>query len=141
MELITATTFWTFVKKHLTPEIIRHVAESTTSQADSPLWHEIRYCRITASKLYDLAFAKKTDGVLVEQIVGAKKLKDTAAMARGRKLETEVLKLLKNKLKKKIERVGFYIDSNNPIVGASPISDPQSHSLCDVSYHLFCLLE
>ena len=50
----------------------------TTKQSDCPLWHEVHYGRITASKIHDVAHCIMSDGVLLEMIVGAMKLPQTS---------------------------------------------------------------
>lgn len=64
--------------------------EKTTNQANNVLWFELRYGRITASKIYELSRCKKGDGVLVKQILGCRKIKLTSAMERGKLLEKDV---------------------------------------------------
>ncbi|GBO08675.1 hypothetical protein AVEN_13645-1 [Araneus ventricosus] len=66
-------------------------------QADSPLWHELRYGRITASKVHAAIQCNILEGCLAESILGAK-FKVTKAMKRGQLLEGKVIKKLqKNK--------------------------------------------
>ncbi|GLV38595.1 hypothetical protein CBL_08588 [Carabus blaptoides fortunei] len=45
------------------------------------------YIRVIASKVYDVAHCRKIDGVIVEQISGAYKIRDTVALERRRLLE------------------------------------------------------
>lgn len=52
----------------------------------------LRYGWITASKAYDAAHCNTLDGTLTETILGARKLRDTEAMKRGRLLESQVLR-------------------------------------------------
>ena len=51
-----------------------------------------RYCRITASKLWEASNCKTKYGVLTDMLFGVTRLKETVAMKRGRTLEVEVLK-------------------------------------------------
>lgn len=45
------------------------------SNKQSPLWHELRYGRITASKAYSVLHCKATEGTIVEGILGACKIR------------------------------------------------------------------
>lgn len=88
-------------------------------QYDSPLWHELRYARITASKLHAAAHCLTFDGSLVEQVLGAK-FNPTAAMERGTRLEASVRRSLQKKLKSKIRKCGFLLNKDFPLFDASP---------------------
>lgn len=48
-------------------------ALETRKQSQCPLWHELRYARITASKAYEAAHCKIFDGSLTDTIMGASK--------------------------------------------------------------------
>jgi hypothetical protein len=78
-----------------------------------------RYLRITASNLYAVAHSKTFDGTLVDLLHGAK-LRETAAMARGIRLESQVLEYVSLKLNLQFERCGLMTDPKHPIFGASP---------------------
>lgn len=67
------------------------------------MWFELRYCRITASKIYELSRCKKGDGILVKQILGCSKIKLTSAMERGQILEKYV-----SRTNKTIVLLNFY---------------------------------
>ncbi|GLV46147.1 hypothetical protein CBL_02863 [Carabus blaptoides fortunei] len=49
-------------------------AHDTQGQYKSPLWFELRYARITASKAYEVANYKTASGALVDLIMGASKI-------------------------------------------------------------------
>ncbi|CAH2088603.1 unnamed protein product [Euphydryas editha] len=72
------------------------IEEATRSQFKSNLWHELRYARITALKVYEVSRCQTPDGLLVAAIIGAK-TPDTPAMKRGRKLKSAVIKIVQNK--------------------------------------------
>jgi len=74
------------------------VAKNTIDQNQSTMWKELRYGKITASRFYEIAHCKTPQGILVEQIIGALKIRDTNVMERGRRLELEVLKVLEENL-------------------------------------------
>ncbi|KAF9799189.1 hypothetical protein SFRURICE_006449 [Spodoptera frugiperda] len=83
----------------------------------STYWHTVRQGRLTASKLYEAAQCK-TDGSLVEQLLGGYKVPETKAILRGRKLESRVLQVVQEKLGIHVQKSGFVLI--NGILGASP---------------------
>uniref|UniRef100_A0A8D9E9N4 YqaJ viral recombinase domain-containing protein n=1 Tax=Cacopsylla melanoneura TaxID=428564 RepID=A0A8D9E9N4_9HEMI len=85
-----------------------------------PLWRDMRYGRIKASKLYEASRCSTTEGSLVNVILGASKVKNNVAMERGIRLEKDVLKEVERKLRTKINRSGLILMPENPIFGASP---------------------
>ncbi|KAJ8713708.1 hypothetical protein PYW07_014078 [Mythimna separata] len=58
---------------------------ASAGQSESKYWHNIRQGRLTASKLYEAAHCK-TDGTLVEQILGGYKVPETKSILRGRRV-------------------------------------------------------
>ncbi|XP_047997651.1 uncharacterized protein LOC125235214 [Leguminivora glycinivorella] len=109
-----------FLKKvELSASLITKVEEETREQADSCLWYELRYGRITASRAFEVSRCKKNNGTLVSLILGAK-IPDTPAMRRGRVLEDEVRKTVEKKLNKKINKCGLVISSAYPMIAGSP---------------------
>lgn len=102
-------------------QLCSEAAVMTTQQSNSGLWFNLRYGRITASKIYDAAaHCKKSDGVLVNQILGVKKFPATEAMSRGKKIEGDVVKCVQRKLKIRLSHTGLQLDRRYPIFGASP---------------------
>lgn len=91
--------------------------ERSRNQAKSYLWHSLRYGRVTASRLYEAAHCITDNGSLCESILGARKVKDTVAMRRGRNLEKEVLKEV---LGNENLSCGIFILPELPFFGASP---------------------
>lgn len=75
--------FIQFCKDHMQKIDIKTVSQDTIDQSESKMWFELRYGRITASKLHELARCGKDNGVLVEHILGAYSFKDTKAIIRG----------------------------------------------------------
>lgn len=117
--VISPSGFNEFAKTQLLPGICQKAEKATCLQADTPLWHELRYGRITASKLHAAAHCHTLDGSLVEQILGAR-VKETEAMKRGTRLEKAVKMALSKKLGCKITDSGFLLDQEFPVFGASP---------------------
>lgn len=91
----TPQEFIDYCMKEMHTEVCKKAALATLNQNDWPLWYELRYARITASKAYEASHCKVFDGSLVESIMGASKLRDTDAMKRGRQLENEVVEKMK----------------------------------------------
>lgn len=116
----SAKEFIKYCENNMPSNICEEAQEATKDQSVCPLWHELRYARITASKAYDAAHCKKLDGVLVEQIIGSKKLKDTEAMKRGRNLERLIIKEVEKRIGEKIMNTGLLLNKEYPVIGASP---------------------
>lgn len=114
-----AKNFITFCKQQMNEEILKNIEKNTRNQSTCSLWLEMRYGRVTASKAHDSAKCGTFDGVLVENILGAKVFQ-TEAMKRGLYLEEAVLKELSRKTDKKFQKAGLFLSSDYPILGASP---------------------
>lgn len=84
-----ANDFIDYCSTKITIEECHKAEEAAVCQASSPLWHELRYCRITASKFHEAIHCKTSDGALIEQIFGAS-VPETLAMKRGKRLESDV---------------------------------------------------
>ncbi|KYN12328.1 hypothetical protein ALC57_15499, partial [Trachymyrmex cornetzi] len=92
----------------------------TNYLSDCPQWYELRYGRITASKLYEAAHCTTDSGSFVKQITGASKIHETSAMLRGKNLEKLVLSEVERELGTQIRNAGLYLLPNYPALGASP---------------------
>ncbi|KAF2899781.1 hypothetical protein ILUMI_06402 [Ignelater luminosus] len=79
----TAAGFREHCSDLMVEELCKESCNKTMEQSNSPLWHELRYARITASKAYSVLHCKTTEGTVVEGILGAYKIKDSQAMERG----------------------------------------------------------
>ncbi|XP_039311283.1 uncharacterized protein LOC120359056 [Solenopsis invicta] len=115
-----ADSFLNFASSEIDIESCKKVAKDTIHQSESTLWKEVRYERITASRIYEVSHCKTPQGSLVEQIIGAFKIRDTDAMERGRRLEQEVVKILEENLQITLHRSGLLLNPNFPVIGASP---------------------
>lgn len=116
----TAQEFITFSKNLLSAETCQKACEATVNQSSNKLWHELRYGRITASRIYEVFRCKTTSGSLVESIVGSMKIKESLAMTRGKNLESQVLHVLENETKIKFKHAGLLLSNDHPYLGASP---------------------
>uniref|UniRef100_A0A8D8QV43 YqaJ viral recombinase domain-containing protein n=1 Tax=Cacopsylla melanoneura TaxID=428564 RepID=A0A8D8QV43_9HEMI len=96
------------------------ILKDTEGQSSSSLWHDLRYARITASKLYEASRCSTESGSLVNTILGAQKVKDTTAMERGRTLEPIVCGMVEQKYAQKVSHVGLALNEEYPMFGASP---------------------
>lgn len=121
--------FFEYCKLLMTADACEEAALATLKQNDCPLWHELRYGRITASKAYDAAHCNVLDGTLTQTILGASKLRDTEAMKRGRFLESNVLREVEKINKIKINKCGLKLNSTHPIMGASPDGESSAYSI------------
>lgn len=70
----SADDFLAFSKQFMSIEQCIKVAQEIKLQSKSKLWMEMRYGRITASRIYEVAHCKTERGTLVEQIIGAAKI-------------------------------------------------------------------
>lgn len=75
---------------------------------------------MTASKLYETSRCKTPDGSLVDMMFGANKIKDTAAMKRGRDLESKVVRHVEETRRLSISNIGLVLQPSLPFFGASP---------------------
>jgi len=112
--------FLNFASIEMAKRSCEDVAKNTIDQNQSTMWKELRYGRITASRIYEIAHCKTPQGILVEQIIGSFKMRDTNAMERGRRLELKVLKILEENLQTRLHRTGLLLNPNFPILAASP---------------------
>ncbi|XP_018374671.1 PREDICTED: uncharacterized protein LOC108768651 [Trachymyrmex cornetzi] len=112
--------FLTFASSEMTQVLCDEAERLTQKQSDCPLWYELRYGRITASKLYEAAHCTTDSRSFVKQITGASKIHETSAMLRGKNLEKLVLSEVERELGTQIRSAGLYLLPNYPALGASP---------------------
>lgn len=124
----SSTHFINFCKATMSDNFCFDAEKVTRNQSESKEWQELRFGRITASKLYEAANCKILNGSLVEVLMGSSGKFQTEATARGQKLESEVLKKVAEERKIKITRPGIFLNSLYPIFGASP--DGISEEFC-----------
>ncbi|KAF5281934.1 hypothetical protein FQR65_LT14460 [Abscondita terminalis] len=116
----TAEEFLEFAEQQMSADECYKACDATSDQSKSTLWHQLRYGRVTASRLYEVARCKTVSGTLVENIVGSLKIKETVAMQRGKVLEKTVIPLIEEKLGIKLKHTGLLLNPQHPYLGASP---------------------
>ncbi|KAJ8909294.1 hypothetical protein NQ315_017029 [Exocentrus adspersus] len=116
----TADNFIEFFSSQMTSNLCKFVEKETRGQSTSALWYEMRFGRITASKIYEFSHCQTPDGTLVETIIGAYKVRDTKYMERGRMLEKRVLRCIENQISNKLHDCGLFVMPGFPVFGASP---------------------
>lgn len=116
----TTENYLAFAESMLNDDLILRIEKNTRGQAESPMWFEMRFARITASIVYEAARAKTFQGTLRERILGAESPLETEAITRGKKLEPEVLKVVATIKNIRIDRTGLFLNKEYPIFGASP---------------------
>jgi len=115
-----ADDFLNFIKSNISVSSCQVVEKNTKNQYQDILWHELRYGRITASKIYEAAHCQKSNGSLVRSVISSTKSFDTIHMERGRRLEKEVISIVSKQVGENLKNSGFIILRNYPILGASP---------------------
>lgn len=115
-----AEDFLRFSSAEMTEESCEKALKLTVEQCDSKIWHELRYARITASKIYEVAHCKTAPGSLIEQITGGLQVRESKAMIRGKNLEGKVLNVLKKQIPCQFKNVGLHLSPKYPLFGASP---------------------
>ncbi|CAH0392565.1 unnamed protein product [Bemisia tabaci] len=105
----------------MTEEDCEKLAKMTKAQADSPLWDDARFGRVSASKVWEASRCQKGDGCLKNRVLGGGKFKATSAMERGTNLEKDVLKQVQKQFPgHRMKKTGFKVLQTQPIFGASP---------------------
>lgn len=123
--LRSADDFIAFMKNEMRTTECQNVEVLTRAQAKSQEWFDLRFGRITASKIYEASRCKTAEGALTEAILGASAFKGTEASKRGQKLEPQVIAEVAKARNIKIISSGLLLNPGFPIFGASPdgISD------------------
>ncbi|KAJ8913359.1 hypothetical protein NQ315_008749, partial [Exocentrus adspersus] len=58
-----------FSTHEMSHEVIKQAESRTRNQSTSSLWHELRYGRITASKIYEAAHCQTVEGALIDSVI------------------------------------------------------------------------
>ncbi|XP_011884086.1 PREDICTED: uncharacterized protein LOC105571227 [Vollenhovia emeryi] len=115
-----ALDFFSFAKNCISEELCEQAEIMTRNQSNEHLWFELRYGRITASKIYEAARCKTSDGSLVNEIIGASKVFESKEMKRGKELERKILLQVQKILGLRYRTCGFYLIPGHPVIGGSP---------------------
>ena len=116
----TFDVFMEFLKHRVTASKVKKIEMLTRKQHLSPLWHHMRYARITASIVHEIAHCRTAGKSYIERLMGSKRQFLSVAMARGQRIEAEVRKIAEETLNIKVKNCGLYISAEMPIFGASP---------------------
>lgn len=106
-----------FCKITLKKNICSKIEIDTRGQNNSQ-WYQLKFGRITASKVYDLSRCRTGDGSLVNSILGHQ-TETTEAMERGLRLEEKVVEIIKTRYNN-VKRCGLFLHPDYPVFGASP---------------------
>ncbi|XP_018373122.1 PREDICTED: uncharacterized protein LOC108767648 [Trachymyrmex cornetzi] len=118
----SADEFLEYASKVMSEDLCRMAEKCTRSQSDTCTWHELRYGRITASRIrvHEAVHCKTLDGSLVQQIIGASKIFESQAMERGKRLEKKVLLEVAKMTGLRFQDNGLFLLPQFPVLGASP---------------------
>ncbi|XP_072162146.1 uncharacterized protein [Bemisia tabaci] len=123
----TARSFLKFSSEKMDSAICAALERKTIKQSKCPLWFDLHFGRVSASKLWEAAHCTTEDGTLRDSILGAKKFKGTKAMSDGLDLEPLVRKKVQRELNTKIKEAGMFMRSKYSIFGASPDGITETH--------------
>ncbi|CAH0385762.1 unnamed protein product [Bemisia tabaci] len=112
--------FEKYCSLYLTDKMCQEIAKATVGQSKSALWKDVRFGRVTGSKVHETSRCKTSNGATANAIYGCAKLKTTEAMTRGQNMEPGVIKVLQKKYKQPIKKTGFVMKPTEPLFGASP---------------------
>lgn len=123
----SAQNFLKFAQENLSSDLIIEIEATTKLQSKSTYWYELRYGRVTASKIHEVCHCRTPDGSLVAGILGLSKFKGNWATQRGLELENKVISQLQVETKQKYHKSGFIINEKYPFFGASPDAVSDTH--------------
>lgn len=113
--------FYKMAKEALSKKVCQDIREKTRYRYNDPTWYiEMRYGRISSSKVYDCMSKEIPFEKLYKTIMGFHKEADTIEINRKRKIELNVRQQLEFHAKCTYENPGFFIDSEYPMVGVVP---------------------
>lgn len=119
---VNSDQFFIHCRKFVNSSTMNSAEILTIDQADTKLWFEMRYGRVTASRVYQASRCKTKNGSLVDSIMG-KRSGWSFAIQRGTNLEDQVFNVLKNEMQlqgHKLRQCGLFVDEALPHFGASP---------------------
>lgn len=112
--------FFEHCRSFMNTSNISSIEVLTIEQADTPIWHQMRFGRITASRIHQASRCKTKNGSLVDSIMG-KRSGWSFAMQRGTNLEDKVFNVLKKEMSShNLKKCGIYLDPFLPNMAASP---------------------
>ncbi|KAF4529812.1 hypothetical protein B566_EDAN018029 [Ephemera danica] len=114
------TMFLKYASLELSKYDLLKVAKDTLLQYESVLWKELRFGRITASKLHEISHCHTPSGSTVKILLGVTKIKDNKYLQRGRDLESEIITVVEKIIGQKVKKTGLYLNAKYPLFGATP---------------------
>lgn len=91
--------FLQYARTMLTDDLLKTIEEKSRNQSEAPYWFEMRYGRVTASKIFEVSRCTTPDGSLVSRILGLGSFKGNLATRRGIKLEQDVIQKVETEKK------------------------------------------
>ncbi|KAJ8913524.1 hypothetical protein NQ315_017075 [Exocentrus adspersus] len=116
----SADDFINFMENKMTDVLCRQVEQATRAQAQSGVWFQHVYGRITASKIYEASRCQTRNGSLIQCILNPERTFATGPMQRGEQLESAVLRQVALIRRVKIKACGMFLKKEFPIFGAWP---------------------
>ncbi|KAJ6642327.1 hypothetical protein Bhyg_07274, partial [Pseudolycoriella hygida] len=123
----SAQNFLKYAEDNLRGDLINEIEAGTKGQSKSTYWYELRYGRVTASKIHELCNCRTSDGSLVAAILGSSKFEGNWATRRGLELKDKVIYQLESETKQKFRKSSFLINESYPFFGASPDAVSDTH--------------
>lgn len=123
----TASNFLKYGEHNLPNDLLTEIETKTRNQSKSSYWYELRYGRVTASRIHEVCHCKTADGSLVAAILGASKFKGNWATKRGISLENDVISQLAKETGQTFNKSGFLVNEKYPFFGASPDAVSGTH--------------
>ncbi|KAK4017251.1 hypothetical protein OUZ56_032198 [Daphnia magna] len=120
-------------------ELCREAEDATKNQYQNPLWNRLRFSRITASVLDQASKCRTVNGSLINLIQGAK-LRETSAMSRGKRLESQVLAVLQERYSIHFQQCGLILKPKFPVFGASPDAISEELHIYQTTYKEDCMV-
>lgn len=80
----SANDFLEYASKKVSEDLCRMAKELTRDQSDTQIWHELRYGRIIASRIYEAVYCKTMNGTFVQQILEHQKYSNHKQCSEGK---------------------------------------------------------
>lgn len=118
--ILNADDFIQYMVGVMTDSSCIEAEKCTQNQSKNSLWYELKFGRVTASRIHEVCRCKTLSGSLAEGLMGASPALVTEPVIRGQKLESLVLEQIRSMRNIDIKKAGLFLKKNIPIFGASP---------------------